>query len=136
MVRAVAKEREILEKKLFHLQAERFYCEQDAQKELIKIKSKYHTIEQLEVIDHPIYSDRGRPKTETKPQSYRYQIFAKLTENIDVIQVETLRKACFIIGTNRLDKDASEIIDLYKKQNEVELGFRFLKSPIFYAQSF
>ena len=41
---------------------------------------------------------------------------------------------CFILGTNELDQDslnASELLSTYKSQQQVEGGFRFLKSPDF-----
>ncbi len=136
IVKAVVKEGDQLQKKLFHLQAERFFCEQDALKALDNIKTKFHSIKQFEIIDHPSYTSRGRPKLGAKAKSCKYQIVTEIEEDIEAIKTETLRKACFVLGTNRCESSATEIIDFYKQQNQVELGFRFLKSPIFYAQSF
>lgn len=48
------------------------------------------------------------------------------------------RKSCFIIATDELDEKAlpdPEVIVQYKNQQKVERGFRFLKDPMFLADS-
>ena len=45
---------------------------------------------------------------------------------------------CFILGTNELNQDclnAGELLSTYKSQQQVEGGFRFLKSPDFLVSS-
>ncbi len=130
------KERKKIDKQLFHLQAERFACASDAIKALEKFTAKYHNIVVNDVISHPMYQKRGRPKIGDKPSSFQYQVMGSVSEIGDKLIQETLRRACFVLGTNQLDFNASQVIDGYKMQTQVELGFRFLKSPIFYAQPF
>ena len=48
------------------------------------------------------------------------------------------RKSCFIIATNQLDCQSlsdEELIGVYKDQQKVERGFRFLKDPMFMAST-
>jgi transposase len=48
------------------------------------------------------------------------------------------RKSCFIIATDELSVQAlpdTEVIVQYKNQQKVERGFRFLKDPLFLADS-
>jgi len=48
------------------------------------------------------------------------------------------RKSCFILATNELDVQAlpdTEVLVQYKNQQKVERGFRFLKDPMFLADS-
>ncbi len=56
-------------------------------------------------------------------------------------EIETQRKQAgrFILATNLVDKEKLEpesIITTYKNQQSCERGFRFLKDPLFFADSF
>ncbi|WYD79592.1 MAG: IS1634 family transposase [Candidatus Electrothrix gigas] len=48
------------------------------------------------------------------------------------------RKSCFILATNQLDCEElsdTELLEVYKDQQKVERGFRFLKDPMFMAST-
>ena len=50
-----------------------------------------------------------------------------------------LFRSRFILATNLIDKDRlkpEEILQAYKNQQSCERGFRFLKDPLFFADSF
>ncbi len=44
-------------------------------------------------------------------------------------------RQCYVLGTNQRSFAAKEIIETYKGMSSVELGFRFLKDPVFFASS-
>ncbi len=136
----VAKEKELLEKELFHIQAERFSCESDARKALdAKSKKwKYHLLGDVEVQEHRKYSHKGRPKPGETPDQILYQIVCTFKENSEEITKKKENNSCYVLGTN-VPKDtlsAKEIIDNYSEQQSVERGFRFLKDPVFFTSAF
>jgi len=48
------------------------------------------------------------------------------------------RKSCYILATNQIDSEQlpdAEMMALYKSQQKVERGFRFMKDPLFMASS-
>lgn len=56
-------------------------------------------------------------------------------------EIEILKKSAgkFILATNLVDEnklEPSEILINYKNQQSCERGFRFLKDPLFFADSF
>lgn len=141
--RKIQKERELIDKELFHLQAQEFHCEDDAKK-MLQEKSKkwkYHLLEFFEITSSPKYDKRGRPtKASTLSDNIKsiYKISANYVPNHDKIQLDIDKNSCFVIGTNIRKDDLSEkeIIDAYAKQQSVERGFRFLKDPLFFTSSF
>ena len=128
------------QKELWHLCNKEFACEADAikaAKEFVK-KLKYHTIEYCaECRNH--YSKKGRPTSKSKSTGSSWFISAELKENQKTIKDATQRKGMFIIATNELETDRlsdKQLISVYKAQGiSVERGFRFLKDPMFYAES-
>lgn len=64
IVRQVERARCGVKKVLFHLQAQRFSCQTDAQRALDKLtkKMKYHQIAEQKFIEHKVYEGKGRPK--------------------------------------------------------------------------
>ena len=91
-----------------------------------------------EVMAHPQYAGKGRPRKDTGPASYQWQLMATVSVNhLQVVQ-EVFRKACWMVGTNVLEPTAlsdQALIGTYKDQGGVERGFRFLKDPLFLASS-
>lgn len=57
VIRQVERAKVVLDKSLFHLQAQRFACELDAKKALkdINKKLKYHAVEMASLTEHKIY---------------------------------------------------------------------------------
>lgn len=137
--KACNKEKEKVEKQLFHLQAQRFESEKTAEKELSKIekKLKYHKVSQSQLTVHKKYEGKGRPGPNTPVKSIEYQIDANVESLPEKIEFEKEKRACFVIGTNAKKEELSdeETIDAYKGQSNVEKGFRFLKDPLFFVSS-
>jgi transposase len=126
-------------KQLFHFQAERFNCAEDAMSAIKKAekKWKFHELKDIETIEHFKYEGKGRPKKGQEPISCTYQIIATYEQNEAKIKKAKEKAAHYIIGTNIDSKELSdqEIVDAYKNQDKVERGFRFLKDPLFFTSS-
>jgi len=139
IVRQVERASVAVEKDLFHLQAQRFACQTDAQRALEKLtkKMKYHQISAQTLVEHKIYEGKGRPKKDAPVKRIEWQITAELRENEAVIKEAVEQKSCFVLATN-IDEEAlsaEALLKHYKAQSEVEKGFRFLKDPLFFVSS-
>ena len=88
---------------------------------------KYYQIENFKII-----------KTCTKPGKTIYKIHAELTQNFQAIASQKQQAGRFILATNCLDDQqlsTSDILTVYKQQQSCERGFRFIKNPLFFADS-
>ena len=137
--RKLAKQDDVLKKLLWHIGNEIFSCEMDAMKAVGKLIKKYpyHCIN---VTTHPnIKHDKaGRPKLGDEGKISGYKVECTMTHNIEVIDIFLNRKGRFILATNDLDTDKfpdEKMLDEYKRQQDVERGFRFLKDPWFMVDS-
>ena len=139
IAKKTAKEREAIDKEIFHLQATRFDCADDARKELTKRvkKWRYHKLETSEVVMHDHFTTKGRPKAGATPDRNTYQITATASVNQVAVEKDKEEGACFVLGTNTLSEKmpAISIIEGYAQQQTVERGFRFLKEPVFFTSS-
>jgi transposase len=62
----------------------------------------------------------------------------KLRENQELITQQQNSCDRFILATNILDTielESEEILKIYKEQQSTERGFRFIKDPLFFADS-
>lgn len=139
VAKQVDKEAKALEKALFHLQAQRFGCRKDAGQALTKLGEglKYHSLSEPAWKEHPKYAGRGRPSATQVPERVELQLSAQAERNDAAITARLDEKACFVIAT-RIPAEAmvdAEVVHTYKAQSSVEGGFRFLKSPDFFAAS-
>lgn len=139
IVRQVERARVAVKKDLFHLQAQRFACQTDAQRAMNKLTKniKYHQIAEQKFVEHKVYEGKGRPKKDASVKCIEWQITAELIENEAAIKQVVEQKSCFVLATN-IDKEvlsAEELLKHYKAQSEVEKGFRFLKDPLFFVSS-
>jgi len=136
----VNKEGEKIKQQLYHLQALRFNCEQDAQlaAQTLAKKWKFHQLKATEVAQHFKFEGKGRPKKGQQPTLIQYQI--KVDYEQDQIKITHLKQknAYYIIGSNATDLSSKEIVGAYKKQHHVERGFRYLylKDLMFFASAF
>ena len=137
--KAQKREQDTVQKALFHLQAQRFNAQQEAQKALVAIAKKltYHRIEKEHIKPHIRYAKKGRPTPKTPIKDIRWQITADILPDQEKIQAVKQRKATFVIGSNIPHAHLSDqdIIQAYKGQKAVETGFRFLKDPLFFVSS-
>jgi transposase len=140
MLRQVTKAQKQWEHTCWHFSNHRFACETDARAALggeLKGKPLWLTIHS-ELITHPLYAGKGRPRKDATPTGYQWQLVATVSINHLLVVQEVMRKACWIVGTNILEPAAlsdQALIGTYKDQGGVERGFRFLKDPLFLASS-
>ena len=108
---------------------ETFGCKDDAEQaiKVVQKKLKYHDIQ----INISVNVDRNNTTL------YQAQVISEKLTNIITQDIE--HRSCYTLGTNIAAQElsAQEVIAAYKRQNiSVEVGFRFLKDPIFFASSF
>lgn len=128
------------EKTLKTLSNQEFACEKDARQAVDKVvkKLKWQTVS---VTYQPIkkYPQPGRPPKGARRQIVGWRVQA--TCQIDTDRLEEAQKwlGRFLLATNELDKvrlPDETLLESYKEQGKtVERGFRFLKDPLFFADS-
>ncbi|MFM7437697.1 MAG: IS1634 family transposase [Snowella sp.] len=123
------KEKEKIEKQLKNWQQRKKPNLTELKLEVKKINEtlKYHEWGELE------YQETLNNKKEKV-----YSCQGVIEKKAEVIKAETERAGRFIIATNVLDKEnlpAEEMLDEYKAQQSCERGFRFIKDPLFLADS-
>ena len=115
-----------------------FSCEQDAQKAVAQWRKKQNHLDvNSEVNSMPVYTGKGRPKAEQVPERVYYQVTGSLFTPLSRRQEALECLGLFIIATNDLTEDLTmeKVLSIYKSQQSVEKGFRFLKSPDFLTSS-
>lgn len=93
----------------------------------LESKLKYHQISELKIIER-----------KSKDQKVIYKIESELRENQELIASNENQAGRFLLGTNILDiteLEAPDILKIYKQQQSSERGFRFIKDPLFFADS-
>lgn len=137
--KACKKEKEAIDKQLFHLQAKRFQTPKEASDALEQLAEgwKYHKQTEIALTKHEHYATKGRPTANTPVASTDWQIRCTFVTDQEVLQRLQNYKACFVLGTNiKLESlDNKEVITGYAEQSKVEQGFRFLKDPLFFVSS-
>ncbi len=100
-------------------------------------KWRYHDVS-LVVRTEIRYRQPGRP-TEDSPSDTVWCFDAELIQNETEITAVRASHGKYVIATNDLDEtrlSAMEMLTTYKSQStSVERGFRFLKDPMFFADS-
>jgi transposase len=140
LVKAIRKECDAKDKELWHLSKKSFACAADALKagEAFNKRLKYHTIP-FTVVEKQKYGKKGRPNGNTNPVGKEYYLSGSIQIHPDKVGEARNRKGFFVIATNELDRTsitAEQLLSVYKAQGvSVERGFRFLKDPLFYAES-
>lgn len=126
-------------KSLQKLSKQRFACHDDAMKMLgIWMKSQPSmSLSEIDVIEHPIFTKSGRPKTAQEPDGYEYQVTGLLASELSFRERKLSEKGLFMLATNDCSDTLTmaKMLELYKSQQSVEKGFRFLKSPDFLTSS-
>lgn len=128
------------EKAVQALNSQTFACEADARQAVAKATKKL-TWHRLSATYHPVekYARRGRPPKGAQPQVVGWQV--KATWQVDSPQLNQAQQwlGRFLLATNELDTERlpdEKILGSYKEQaTTVERGFRFLKDPLFFADS-
>lgn len=134
------KERDRTAKDLKHLRNEAFACEADAGKAARKFgaKLRYQRLN-FRIDPRNRYATKGRPVKGAIPDSVEWYVEGSLHDDDERIEEAKRRKGMFVIATSELDREAltdRQLLEVYKDQGvTVERGFRFLKDPMFYAES-
>ena len=140
LTRAEEKELQTIEKQWRKLCGQGFNCQADAQTAADQFNQrwKYYQV-QAEAAPIQQYARRGRPAAEDQPEIVGYGLQGEVLE--DPQRVETAKRTLgkFIIATNERDPNqlsAAQMLANYTDQGvSVERGFRFLKDPLFFADS-
>ena len=126
----IEKDRLEAEKQLRELSRQTFACVPDGIKAAKKLekKFKYHQLSQVETSE----------EKDNDPDRSPVTITATLEEDCERIQEENQLAGRFILATNVLDEaeiSPDQMLIEYKEQQSTERGFRFLKDPMFLADS-
>ena len=90
-------------------------------------KLKYHQLSKIKYL-----------KNLNKQKKEVYSCQGEIEEKAEIIKAETQRAGRFILATNVLEVEelsSEEMLSEYKAQQSCERGFRFLKDPLFLADS-
>ena len=140
LAKAQAKDLEIAQKGWRKIEGQTFNCAADAEQSLAQFnkKWKYH---QATAQANPItqYARRGRPSAEDQKEVVGYNLQGSVESNTTAVDDAKRTLGRFIIATNELDASrlsAAAMLENYTDQGiSVERGFRFLKDPLFFANS-
>lgn len=124
------KEKEQVEKLLKSLKKEDFETLEQARYKLKGINKKLQLLEIKEV---------KVLESKSKDNKTIYKIEGVGHEKPEEIEIQRKSAGRFILATNLVDDnklEPSEILTNYKNQQSCERGFRFLKDPLFFADSF
>ena len=134
------KERQAAEKQWHKLGLQTFNCQEDAETAAKHFNQgwKFH---QAVAEAAPItqYARRGRPSAEDEPEIVGYGLKGSISADPERVEAAKHTLGKFIIATNELDTQqlsAIQMLENYTDQGvSVERGFRFLKDPLFFANS-
>jgi transposase len=125
---------------LKHLRNEAFACEADAKKAAERFrKGLRHQRFSYSIKGRNRYRGKGRPAKDARPIAVQWYVRGELTDHRQAIGESKKSKGMFVVATNELDSQLlsdAQLLEAYKDQGvSVERGFRFLKDPLFYAES-
>lgn len=136
----IVKAEEAAEKAWRTLQRRTFQCQADAEAAAVQLAQElpWHR-PQAQVMPRKKYAKPGRPAKDAVAQIVGWQVTGQLTVKEEVVEERRQRLGRFIIATNVLDEETlphTQLLNVYKQQGSaVERGFRFLKDPLFFADS-
>lgn len=140
LAKRVEKERKATQKAWRKLSRQSFRCQKDAlaARDNFQERWKYHRVE---ATSQPItrYPGPGRPAKGTTPDVVGYQLQGEVSVSEEALKKARRSLGKFILATNEEDKEKlppEAMLSQYKAQGiSVERGFRFLKDPLFFADS-
>lgn len=140
LTKSQEKERLAAEKQWHKLSLQTFNCQEDAQTAAKQFNQgwKFHqAIAETAPITH--YAKPGRPSADDELEIVGYGLMGSLSVVEDRVEAAKRTLGKFIIATNELDAlklSAIQMLSNYTDQGiSVERGFRFLKDPLFFADS-
>lgn len=141
LIKTVRRESEKEAKDFEKLCKRDFSCKEDAQTHVARFvkELRYTDLLEQDLIEQRKHSKVGRPKKGEVGERVTYSIRGKLVLSEEKKRALEESKGFFVLATNDLNREKtppSEVLSLYKSQQSVEGGFRFLKSPDFLVSSF
>ncbi|KKG87642.1 transposase [Methanosarcina mazei] len=128
------KEVEKAEKSFKKLKVEDFFCEEDALKAAEKWIQDFPSVsfEKVDVksIKKRESGKKGRPSKDEELKTY-FRIDGIIKVNDAFVLKEMEKMGLFILASNDISLSPEEMLKYYKGQDNVEKGFRFLKSDTF-----
>lgn len=117
-----------------------FNCAEDArsQAQALATRWRYHTLSEVQVVEHPHYERAGRPKADETPSRITYRLTAQVVADETAIKQAKRRAGRFILATNAIDAPtltAEQVLSDYKGQYAPERCFGLLKDPLFFTSS-
>lgn len=139
--RQIDKEFQTATNQIWHLSNKTFASAEDAHTALSGLvkKWKYHKPTSVTITEHSKRANgsRGRPRLDEELVTV-YSPEATVEQDEEAITEILNQKGKFIVATSFVSKSEysdEEILVGYKSQQNVEQGFRFLKSPSFFADA-
>jgi len=136
----LGRQQEQAQKQLWHLSHREFATEEAARVAIAAMAKpwRWHRAQvELEPVAH--YGRRGRPRAAEVPQQIRWRVVGQVVEEPEAVAAALKRKGKFMLATNEREAarlPAETMLSAYKAQGvSVERGFRFLKDPLFFADS-
>ena len=133
------REAALLEKPLFHRQAQRVETPEAAHVALAALAKPgpYHHVEASPRMEHPHAARPGRPTSTTPMTSIGWQMPGQVRPDQEPIEHRRQHQACGVLGTHMEASQLSdpEVIRADKSQAQAAGGFRFLKDPLFWVSS-
>src|SRR3972149_3008401 len=133
----IDKEKDKIEKQLWHFMNNEFNCQEDGVSELNKlvVKWKYHKINEINAVEVNKTGKRGRPRKDMQSLKKVYKIKTGFVRDENRIELERIKKGRFI--------NDQENKGMEKRQRKPKSGvsnrhvaiLRFLKDPLFFASS-
>jgi transposase len=122
------------------LQRRTFQCQADAQAAAMQLGEElpWHR-PQAQVVPLKKYAKAGRPAKDAVAQIVGWQVSGQMRLKEEAVEEKRRRLGRFIVATNVLDEaelSHVQLLNVYKEQGSaVERGFRFLRDPLFFADS-
>jgi transposase len=116
-----------------------FACEADALAAIEQWREKQPSLDvEAAACEVPVYEGKGRPNGNQQPVRTYYQVGGQLYTPLEKRKAAFKQLGLFILATNDTTDSLSmaEMLSIYKSQQAVEKGFRFLKSPDFLTSAF
>jgi transposase len=138
LAKKVKKEEEAINKELFHLAAQEYPLESDAEKALNEKARewKYHNLTTTEYHRTSKHTGSGRPKKEALPTQHSFKLKASYVADHARLDQMIRESACFVIGSNDQKRTASVLFSTYQRHSGVEPSFCYLKDPLLFTSSF
>ncbi len=138
--RRITKQQKAIETEWHKLCRIRFSCQEDAQAALQKFSGQLRWwLLAAQVAPITKHKRRGRPARGQLPEVIGWQIQGDLSVDEAMVTEKAQWLGRFILATNILDEERlpnQQLLSCYKEQSSsVERGFRFLKDPMFFADS-